>query len=175
MTQKQIIIDVQIKSKVWKNIKNIKNFVDKTCKNLILETELKKFLTGKKSLEMTVSLVCDAQIKKINQEFRAKNKATDVLSFPFLDEKLIRKNGLQNTIKNQQILILGDIVLSLEKSRSESMKSEKTFHNHLTHLLLHSILHLIGFDHENKKDAKIMEELEIKILRKFNIENPYKA
>ncbi len=172
----QIKVDVQIKSVEWSDIKNVKNFIKKICQNLICETELKKFLKKKQNrIELSIALVSPSQIKKINYNFRGKNKSTDILSFSFLDEKLIRKIGFENVVKSQfaEVAILGDLILSLEDLRKESLKSDKNFYEHLTHLLLHGILHLIGYDHENKNDAKIMEEIEIKILEKFKIKNPY--
>jgi len=72
------------------------------------------------------------------------------------------------------MLFLGDIVISYEYCRDDAIRQNKKFENHLTHLILHSILHLLGYDHEvDEKEAKIMEEKEIKILKKLHIENPY--
>lgn len=170
----QIKIDIQIKSSVWNNIKNIKQFINNTTEKLIKLTELKDYLNHKNSfLELSIALVSDEQIKKINHNFRSKNKATNTLSFPFLDEKLIKKQGLKNILKNQKYLFLGDILLSLETIRKESLNSDKTFYDHLTHLILHSLLHLISYDHKNEKDAQKMESLEIEILKKLKIKNPY--
>ena len=171
--QNRIHIDLATKSKKWLVVKNIEKFVEKTCAELILLTEIKSFLKKQNCLELSVSLVSNTQIKKINHEFRDKNKPTDVLSFSFLDEKLIRKIGFENVTKPMQQLFLGDIVLAFEIINKEAIAAKKDFHHHLTHLLLHSILHLIGYDHEKKKDAEIMEEIEIKILRKLKIGNPY--
>ena len=170
----QIQIDLQTKSKKWLAEKNAEKFITKICKKLILLTEIKSHFSKKANqLEVAISLVSDAQIKKINQQFRSKNKATDVLSFPALDENLIRKKGFAGATKNQPHIFLGDIVLAYETIAQEALSGGKTFNNHLTHLLLHSILHLIGHDHENEKDAEIMENLEIKILQKLKIKNPY--
>ena len=172
--ESRINIDLETKSKKWLAVKNIEKFINKTCPELILLSEIKTFLRKKSnSLELSISLVSNAQIKKINQQFRNKNKATDVLSFSFLDEKLIHKNGFENVTKPMQQLFLGDIVLAFEIINKEALAAKKDFHHHLTHLLLHSILHLIGHDHEKPKDAKIMEEIEIKILKKLGINNPY--
>ncbi|MSP33799.1 MAG: rRNA maturation RNase YbeY [Rickettsiales bacterium] len=170
----RIRIDIATKSKKWLVVKNIEKTIEQTCQKLILLSEIKTFLQKKMNcLEISVSLVSNLQIKKINQQFRNKNTPTDVLSFSFLDEKLIRKNGFENTTKTTQQLFLGDIILAFEVINKEAIEAKKDFQQHLTHLLLHSILHLIGYDHEKKKDAKIMEEIEIKILRKLKIGNPY--
>lgn len=168
-----IIIDVAIKSKKWNTEKNSEKLITKICKKLIPLTDLKKILTKNFQLELSISLVSDQQIKKINQQFRGKNKATNVLSFLSLDEKDLRRNGLEKTIGNAPYLLLGDIVLSFETIEKEAQLQKKNFHSHLTHLILHSILHLIGHDHEDVKMAEKMEKIEVKILQKLKIENPY--
>lgn len=168
-----IFIDLELKSKKWNDEKNIEKFVEKTCQKIILLTDLKKILTKNFTLEVAISLVSDAQIKKINSEFRGKNKATDVLSFSNLDENLIREVGLKKAVGAAKYLLLGDVVIAYETVKKESLAQKKKFDDHLTHLILHSILHLIGFDHEDEKMAKKMENLEIKILQSLKIKNPY--
>jgi len=168
-----INIDVIAKTKKWQEEKNIEKFIEKTCFNLIPLTDLKKILKKDFTLELAVSLVSNQQIKKINYQFRQKNKPTNVLSFPQLDEKLLRKIGIKNLLKNSHNLFLGDVVIAYEILKKEALIQKKSFKNHLTHLILHSILHLIGYDHEDDKMAKEMERLEIKILHKLNIKNPY--
>ncbi len=172
--QKRINIDLEVKSKKWLALKNSENFVSKTCEKLILASEIGKFLQKKSNqLELSISLVSDAQIKKINQQFRGKNKATNVLSFSFLDENLLRAQGFAKATKSSSHLFLGDIVLAFETIEKEAKKAEKKIEHHLSHLLLHGLLHLIGHDHENEKDAMIMEKIEIKILKNLKIPNPY--
>jgi probable rRNA maturation factor len=165
-----INIDLVVKSKKWKGSEK---FVEEVCKKIIPFTDLKKILKKDLTLEVSISLVCDAQIKRINSQFRNQNKPTNVLSFCALDEKLIRKVGLKKAVKPCKHLFLGDIIISYETVKKESLAQEKKFEDHLTHLILHSILHLIGYDHEDKKMAKTMEGLEIKILKNFKIKNPY--
>lgn len=168
-----INIDIATRSKKWQTEKNIENFVEKTCRTLIPLTELKKILTKDFELEVTVLLVSDLQIKKINHEFRNKNKPTDVLSFPSLDENLIRKIGIKKAVAVTKYLHLGDIIIAYETTKKESLAQKKKFRDHLTHLILHSILHLIGHDHEDEKMANTMENIEIRILKKLGIANPY--
>lgn len=168
-----INIDVVTKSKKWLGEENVEKFVTQTCKKLILLTELKEILTKNFELELSISLASDAQIRKINSQFRNKNKATNVLSFPALNENLVRKIGLKKLTKSTKYLFLGDIIIAYETIKKESLAQKKNFRNHLVHLLLHSLLHLIGFDHEDEEMAKKMENLEIKILKKLNIKNPY--
>lgn len=168
-----IFIDLELKSKKWNTEKNIEKFVKETCQQIIPLTTLEKILTKNFTLEIAISLVSDTQIKKINFAFRDKNKATNVLAFSNLDENLIRKVGLEKTIGACQYLLLGDIVIAYETVKKESLAQKKKFTEHLTHLILHAILHLIGHDHEDEKMAKKMESLEIKILQSLKVPNPY--
>lgn len=168
-----ISLDIAIKSKEWQKEKNIEKSIERICQKLIPLTDLKKLLTKKVHLELSVSLVSDRQIKKINQQFRGKNKATDILSFSTLDESLIRRIGINKAIKPRQYLFLGDIVIAFSIVRKEALAQKKRFLDHLTHLILHGILHLIGHDHELKNMAETMENLEVKILKKLGISNPY--
>jgi probable rRNA maturation factor len=167
------MIDIVVKSKKWAEIKNVENFIEKTIQKIIPLTDLKKILKKNFILEISVSLVSDLQMKKINLEFRGKNKATNVLSFPALDENLIRQIGLKKLAGADEYLFLGDIIIAFETLKKESLAQKKKFHDHLIHLILHSILHLIGYDHEEEKMAKIMEDLEVRILKKLKIKDPY--
>ncbi len=170
---KQIQLDIQIKSKVWNDICNINSKITSIINKIADKTDLKHFLKNKNNqIEISISLVNHQQIRKINKDFRNKDKSTNILSFPAFD--LSKKLDLKSLAKTHDYIFLGDIVISLENARKEVLESEsKTFDNHLAHLILHSILHLIGFDHHKNKDAEEMESLEIKILKSLNIKNPY--
>ena len=104
-------------------------------------------------------------MKKINLKYRKKNKVTNVLSFP---QNEIRSFG------KSSVTILGDIVISLEKIFEESQEQRKQFYSHLSHMIIHSLLHLLGFDHNTKKNYEIMKKKEVSILSKMAIPSPYK-
>lgn len=168
-----IEIDVEIKSKKWLSERGIEKKIKKICQNIVPLTDLNKILTPDFHLEIALSLVSNQQIKKINQQFRQKDKPTDVLSFAQIDENKIRQLGIRKIIGKNKHLFLGDIVISYEYCVKDAIKQNKNFFHHLTHLITHSILHLLGHDHENEEMSRIMEEKEIKILKKLHIENPY--
>ncbi len=155
-----ITIDIVSQNKKWKIHEK---FIAETCEKLIPLTDLKKVLKKNISIELAILLVSDAKMKNLNNSFRNKNKVTNVLSFPAQESF----DGKLNYV------FLGDIILAFDYIEKESLAQNKTFENHLTHLILHSILHLIGFDHEEDSMAEIMENLEIKILKKLKISNPY--
>lgn len=172
--RKLVNIDIEVKSKKWLELKNIEKFIESQVLNILAKSPLLEFLHKKINFDLSISLCSNLQIRKINREFRGKDKPTNVLSFGNLDEKIIQQSGLNKAIGANRYIFLGDIILGYEYILKEAKEHEKDFKNHLTHLLLHGILHIIGYDHEDAKMAKIMENLEIKILQEFNINNPYK-
>lgn len=109
---------------------------------------------------VTIILASDAFIRKLNRDFRGKDKPTNVLSFP---EAHSPKPGSY----------LGDIILARQTIAREAKEQGKTIKAHVAHLVVHGVLHLLGHDHIRNKDAETMEALEIKILKKLGISNPY--
>jgi probable rRNA maturation factor len=112
--------------------------------------------------ELSVVFTDDAHIKTLNRKFRRKNKPTNVLSFPGAPAA----NGGIGPI-------LGDIVLGQETVSREAGAGALTLEAHLSHLILHGFLHILGYDHENDGEAKIMEGLETAILGGIGIADPY--
>ncbi len=124
-------------------------------------------LTG----EISITLDNDQSIKKMNAQWRNKDTSTNVLSFQnFQFDTPGRLNKLNEDVP---FIALGDIVLSLETIQKEAQCENKTFNHHLSHLVIHGVLHLLGFDHVNDQDAEIMEKMETKILAQMGIANPY--
>lgn len=109
----------------------------------------------KEDIEVSIVLTNDIEIQKLNKQYRGKDKPTNVLSF------------------EQELPILGDIVLAYETIKKESKEQNKSFKAHFTHLLIHGLLHLLGFDHQAQQDADKMEGLEIELLKELDIDNPY--
>ena len=148
------MIDVKFKCEGDFKEKEIRTFVkqsvDQTLamlRNSNLKTYVSIFLTSNK------------EIRKINSEFRNIDKETNVLSFPQNDQRMM--------IDCEKYLILGDIIISLEKILTESKEQNKSFYRHLLHMIVHSTLHLCGYDHTNNKEADIMEKKENVILNKL--------
>ncbi|MBN8532434.1 MAG: rRNA maturation RNase YbeY [Alphaproteobacteria bacterium] len=106
---------------------------------------------------LTIALSGDRAVQHLNRDFRGKDKPTNVLSFP-ADEPDY----------------LGDVILAHGVVEREAKEQQKPFANHATHLVVHGVLHLLGYDHEtDAEDAKKMESLEKRILAKLGIPNPY--
>ena len=118
-------------------------------------------------------LACDnKQIKQLNNKFRGKNCPTNVLSFPASLENYETKNTLTPGEANN-FHELGDIAIAFDICKKEATKSKVKFEHHVYHLIVHSVLHLLGFDHEEEENATKMEKIEVQVLAKLGISNPY--
>ncbi len=113
--------------------------------------------------EVTVRLSGDAAVRRLNHDFRGKDKPTNVLSFPMAEG-----DGPDGTPAP-----LGDIVIAYGTVAREAASQGKTIEQHLLHLVVHGVLHLLGYDHERPADARRMESLETRILASFGIADPY--
>ncbi|MBX9804933.1 MAG: rRNA maturation RNase YbeY [Alphaproteobacteria bacterium] len=121
--------------------------------------------------EINVLLTDNHAIQNLNKTYLGKDKPTNVLSFPSLE---LAEIATIHRGKGSQIpVILGDVALAFETIQEEAVAQNKSFDHHLTHLVVHGVLHLLGYDHENDEDAAAMETLEIKILTSLLIPNPY--
>ena len=110
---------------------------------------------------ISISFSCEKKVLELNNCFRKKKSATNVLSFP-------------SNYKFNNTLFLGDIIFSIETIIKEAKRDNKSIENHLIHLFIHAVLHLLGYDHETEEQAEKMENLEIQILSNLQIDNPYK-
>lgn len=126
--------------------------------------------------EVSVIYVDNESIREINEETRGIDKATDVLSFPMLDynENQVFKDcyvgyKFSQIDLNEGNLVLGDIVLSLERAKEQSEEFGHSFQREVCYLIIHSILHLLGYDHMEEEEKKVMRDREEEILSKFEI------
>ena len=154
---KLVKFDIEIENhSLWKDYKiyfdnKTMNFFSKVIEETINKNILASFL-----------LTDDANIKTLNYKWRKKNNSTNVLSFP-----------VNSFFEEDKYFFIGDIVLSYETILKECKIRKISFKEHFIHLCLHGMLHLLGFDHKDRKDEKVMEYTEIKFLSLINIQNPY--
>lgn len=122
-------------------------------------------------------LACDdARIQGLNAGFRDKDKPTNVLSWPAWDLSAETAGGMPDAPETgtaEEPEALGDIALAYETCQREAAEQGKPFGDHVTHLIVHSVLHLLGYDHETDADAALMEKTEIAILATMGIADPY--
>ena len=137
--------------------------VRKTC---VAVLRMEKF---KGSAEISVTFVDNDQIKELNAQYRDKNFATDVLSFP------MGSDGVYDTDPKTGAKILGDVVISLEKAQEQAELYNHSFQREVGYLTAHSVLHLLGYDHMDDIDKVRMREKEEIIMEQLGLEvaNPY--
>ena len=156
---KNFVVESTITLSLWDEIL-INGFHEKLNKILNEIYEQIGFVYNNSKTLISIYFSGDKKIMELNSCFRKKKIPTNVLSFP-------SNNKFNNT------LFIGDIIFSIETILKESKKDNKTVENHLIHLFVHAVLHLLGYEHETEEQAKKMENIEIKILSNLQIDNPY--
>jgi probable rRNA maturation factor len=131
----------------------IKKVLQKAAEHPLLHSRSKK--------EILVRLVTPEEMQKLNAYYRKRDYATNVLAFPF-----VAPPGFEAAM-------LGDIIICHKILKTEARAQHKALADHYAHMLVHGLLHLLGYDHLKPKEAKTMENLEINILHTLNIDNPY--
>lgn len=112
--------------------------------------------------ELSVTFLKDDKIKALNKEYRNKDKVTDVLSFPMYDDI--------NDFPEEGEIPLGDVVINKEQAEAQAEEYGHTVERELIYLFVHSVLHLLGYDHENKDDKKVMRKREEEIMEELGLE-----
>ncbi|RVU31366.1 rRNA maturation RNase YbeY [Neptunomonas marina] len=119
-------------------------------------------LTGRKTEgEVCICIVSPEESQQLNNDYRGKDKPTNVLSFPF------------DAPPEVPVSLLGDLAICADVVASEAQEQGKPLRNHWAHMTIHGVLHLIGYDHIKDADAEAMEALEVEILASLDIPNPY--
>ena len=120
-------------------------------------------------LSASLQFADDAEVHVLNREWRGKDKPTNVLSFPMLE-----RGDLLALAHDGPPELLGDLALALETCAREAAEKGISLEHHATHLIVHGLLHLAGYDHElSSEAARVMELLEIKALAQLGIADPY--
>jgi probable rRNA maturation factor len=116
-------------------------------------------------LELSVVLSDDAELRQLNHTYRGIDRATNVLSFAALDR--------DSPLPASGPVLLGDVIIAFETCRRESEAERKSLADHLSHLVAHGVLHLLGYDHESDGEALRMEQLERTVLAELAVPDPY--
>jgi len=126
--------------------------------------------------EVSVLATGDAEIATLNADFRDKPTATNVLSWPADDLAPARPGKVPKAPQPgfDGMIALGDIAIAFEICASEAATGKIPLSDHVTHLIVHATLHLLGYDHTQDADAELMERLEVEILGKLGISDPYR-
>ncbi len=152
-------ISIEVEDKAWQALAGL----DQLALSAVAST-LSRICENDERKEVALLFTDDQSIATINAEWRGKNKPTNVLSFPAPPDMPIPEGEPRQ---------LGDIVLSFGVIAREAAEQGKTLHDHTAHLIVHGMLHLLGFDHETDAEAGEMERLEASILKGLGISDPY--
>ncbi len=126
-----------------------------------VSTTLDYLQQDSKAVELTIRIVAEREAQELNNEFRGKDYATNVLSFPF------------NSPVELPVTLLGDLVICQSVVEKEAQEQQKSAIAHWTHMVIHGTLHLLGYDHIDDNEAEEMEQIERNILASLNISDPY--
>ena len=149
-------IDIVVESAVWARQRGAKTLLRRAIAAAAAAVP-------KPTGELAVVLTDDSAIRTLNRVWRGKDEPTNVLSFPATQPR----PGAP--------VLLGDIVIAYETTAREAVAEGKPFNHHLAHLAVHGFLHLAGYDHEADEEAEAMERLEIAVLARLKVPNPYIA
>ena len=153
------MIDIVIESPLWDRVADIQAQVRQAAQAALPPTRA--------DCEIAVVLTDDRSMRALNARFRGNDKPTNVLSFP-------APASAQSTAgKGAPPAFLGDIVVGFETAQAEAAAQGKEFHHHVAHLIVHGVLHLLGYDHEADAEAEAMEARERAILMRLDISDPY--
>ena len=159
-------VDLVIEDARWKTL-NLLKIANSAFKETLSQLNLRS------EIFICCILACSSKkIKGLNAQFRGKNNSTNVLSFPSKPEiyEVRSISKLEPTIDPFE---LGDIAIAYEVCKKEAGISKIDFEDHVYHLIIHSLLHLLGYDHEEEQNAAEMEKIEVQVLAKLGINNPY--
>ena len=140
----------------------------KATESAIAESAFPQLATGPLAVEISVRLTSDDEVRALNEQWRGKDRPTNVLSFPMAE-------GSELETQDGPELLLGDVVLARGICAAEAAAKAIPVADHAAHLLVHGTLHLLGDDHQDDESAAMMEQREIRALARLGIANPYES
>jgi len=152
----------------WDSSTGWDDLVRAAASSAIAESRYPNLATSERAVELSVRLTGDEQVRALNSQWRGKDKATNVLSFP-----LAEQGELSSELMAGPELMLGDIVLARGVCEAEASEKGVAVETHATHLIVHGTLHLLGYDHHDDSEAADMEAREIRALARLGIADPY--
>lgn len=160
-------LTIEISAAVWKRVSGLNARLQKAA--VLTLASLPKPLTFAAAQgAVTLLLTTDAEVRKLNHDWRGKNKPTNVLSFPYFT-----RCELQKVRGGIDFPYVGDIAVAYQFTAAEAKAEGKKLIDHLTHLMVHGLLHLFGFDHVTPALARTMEKLEKQIMAELGLPDPY--
>ena len=154
----------------WDSSRPWQQLMTRAAEAAIAESAFPQLARSERPIEISVRLSGDEAVRALNTQWRGKDKSTNVLSFPMLDEHDL----LTANIAGPEML-LGDIILAHGVCETEAAAKGVSVEQHAAHLVVHGTLHLLGYDHEDDAEAADMEAREVRALERLGIGNPYEV
>jgi probable rRNA maturation factor len=151
-------VDISIACESWSQLEGLEQLAESALQIAAKESG-KKLFDG---AEVSLLLCDDARIRELNRNWRKLDKPTNVLSFPAVAVDRLATAPL-----------LGDIAIAFETVLRESKDEQKSLRDHTSHMIVHGLLHLLGYDHETEAEAEDMEDLERRALARLGVADPY--
>lgn len=142
----------------------------RAAETAIKQTPFLEWLDHAATIEVAVRFTSDDEVHVLNRQYRDKDKPTNVLSFPMIQPDLME--AVTENSDDGEVL-LGDIVLAHGVCAAEAVERKVSVEDHATHLIVHGLLHLLGYDHMDDAEAEAMEEMERAALRDLDLHDPY--
>jgi probable rRNA maturation factor len=152
----------------WDSSRSWEKLARNAAEAAVTESAFPQLMETNRPVEISVRLTGNEEVRALNAKWRGKDKPTNVLSFP-----MVENDDLLDANVAQHELLLGDIILAHGICLEEAAEKGVSFEQHATHLLVHGTLHLLGYDHHDEDQAADMESREIRALQRLGIANPY--
>lgn len=152
----RLLLDILVEDGDWRAFEPVENALTAVAAALARHLDLS-------GVEAAVALSSDERVRALNRTYRGQDKPTNVLSFP-VEFHSDTKGGIRH---------LGDIALAVETITGEAAAERKMPRHHLQHLLIHGLLHLLGYEHDTERGARQMERIEVEILGELGVPDPY--
>lgn len=162
----RLTLNVAVESPQWTEVLNDGDALCREAAHATLALVRPDLVEG----EISIVLTDDDEVRALNHRWRHKDTPTNVLSFPGVD--LVPGEPLPNLPGG---LLLGDVVLALQTVQREAEAEGKRPDDHVRHLVVHGVLHLLGYDHQTDDEATVMEQAETRVLAGLGIDDPYAA
>ncbi len=169
-TDSRIAIDIAEPCAAWRAALPRRRVICRAAARAALAAACDRWLADSAAAELSIVLGDDTLLRRLNRQWRGKDRPTNVLSFPAHDE-----GPRAAAPQSDAPLPLGDVVLAFGTIADEAVAQGKTLADHLAHLVVHGVLHLLGLDHEAAAAAARMEALEVAVLAGIGVADPYVA
>ena len=164
-----LIVETAIATPDWDEAIDWQGLAERACAAALAETPHAGLDRAGYGVEVSVRFTDDAEVQKLNQQYRGKDKPTNVLSFPMVQPDLIE--ALSNSDDGE--VLLGDIVMAWQTIAAEAQAKALSPADHAAHLIAHGLLHLLGYDHDDDALAGNMERMEVAALARLGLGDPY--